>query len=84
MHKVICPRCGSTKNIDYVQILRRRLRYHVAAIAHSDGVTTLHISNLVSDEPVDSMSNEDRLECSCGNRWTVDADEVENDVLEED
>lgn len=75
MYKIICPSCGSSDHVTYVQVQRRRLRYEKPAGVTEDGISTAHIGKLVSDEPVDSASNEDRFECSCGERWYEEFDD---------
>jgi hypothetical protein len=76
---VQCPRCGKTDGVSYIEVRRvSTRRYNVRLQTGDDQYSMLLLGPEAGSETLDSITNEDRLECSCGNRWDVpDVDELD-------
>lgn len=75
---ISCPKCGKHEKVAYVEIRRTKLWYFNTEIVETENTENMSAGNYLSTGPeagtetIDSMGNEERLECfDCGARFDV-------------
>jgi DNA-directed RNA polymerase subunit RPC12/RpoP len=75
---IACPQCGETERIAFVQVHRIARRYATPALIEDDDETYLGVDSDPDEEIIDSMGNDEYMECSaCSHRWsTPEVDDI--------